>query len=165
MSDGRQMISYDTPAGRFNFRAAAIILREGHVLVTRGVRETVWYLPGGRVEWGESTREAVEREIVEELGTQGEIGDLAIVLENFFALDGQRWHELAYYFSASLPESFPFRVDGEVCHRSLDGVGEIEFKWVRAEAEMLRASNFRPDALCDLISATSSPVRHLVWSE
>jgi ADP-ribose pyrophosphatase YjhB (NUDIX family) len=160
VSNGRHMISHDVPGGRFNFRAAGIVMRDEHVLVTHSVREQHWYLPGGRVEWGESTRDAVGREIAEELGVAGEVGELAIVLENFFAYGGHRWHELAHYYPVVLPSSFPFRVDGEVCHRSHDGGVDIEFKWVRVDA--LAAHGFQPSALRRELLSWDSTLRHIV---
>jgi ADP-ribose pyrophosphatase YjhB (NUDIX family) len=159
------MISHDTTLGRFNLRAAGIAMKDGHVLVTRETTDAVWYLPGGRVEWGESTQAAVAREIEEELGVTCQIGELAIVLENFFSHAGKRWHELAYYFPVTLPDDFPFRVDGEVCHRSRDGSVELEFKWITTQAEVLREQNFRPEALVPELSATHNGVRHVVWIE
>lgn len=45
------------------------------VLIRRGKppRKGEWSIPGGRVEWGETLREAVEREIMEETGLGVEI--------------------------------------------------------------------------------------------
>jgi len=161
----RHMIAYDLAPGRFNFRAAAVVLREGHVLVGRAMRETIWYLPGGRVEWGETTRETVERELIEELGVVGRVGELALVIENFFTHEEQRCHELAYYYPALLPEAFPFRSDGEVCHRGRDGYVELEFKWLPLDAASLRASQFRPIALGDELAGFGDAFRHLVFME
>lgn len=163
MSSSRHMISHDVPGGRFNFRAAGIVMRDRHVLVTHSVTEQHWYLPGGRVEWGESTRDAVAREIVEELGVAGEVGELAIVLENFFSYGGHRWHELAHYYPVILPSSFPFRDDGEVCHRSRDGDADIEFKWVSVDA--LADHGFQPSGLRHELRSWDGALRHLVWIE
>lgn len=161
----RHMIAYDLAPGRFNFRAAAIILRDGHILTTRTTTEKVWYLPGGRVEWGESTRTTVEREVAEELGVTGQVGELALVLENFFTHEGKRFHELAYYYPVTLPKGFPFRTDGQVCHRSQDGAVELEFKWLRTDAESLHANSFKPEALCGELAGLPTAVRHLIWQD
>jgi len=165
MSQPRHMISHDVPSGRFNLRAAAIVLRDGYVLVTRTTLDTVWYLPGGRVEWGESTREAVAREIVEELGVEAKVGELAIILENFFQHEGRGWHEMACYFPATVPDDFPFRRDGEVCYRSRDGEVDLEFRWIRTDAETLRVNRFMPPALHQELAALPTTVRHIVWSD
>jgi len=159
----RHMIAYDLEPGRFNFRAGALILRDGHVLAGRTSTETIWYPPGGRVEWGESTRAAVEREVVEELGVAGDVGELAIVLESFFTYRDKRFHELAYYYPVTLPGDFPFRDDGELCHRGRDGEADLEFKWLRANAESLRAGAFYPVALHNELSAVPGGVKHLIW--
>jgi ADP-ribose pyrophosphatase YjhB (NUDIX family) len=159
------MLAYDLAPGRFNFRAAAIIRREGYVLVTRTTAEGIWYLPGGRVEWGESTREAVERELVEELGVAGQVGELVLVFENFFIHENKRYHELAHYYAATLPPGFSFRSDGEVCHRGRDGTTELEFKWLPVDAASLRAAQFRPIVLGDELAALGGAFRHNVFME
>ena len=161
----RHMIAYDLPAGRFNLRAAVVVLREAHVLVGRTTSEAIWYLPGGRVEWGESTRDAAERELFEELGVPGQVGDLATVMENFFSYEGKRFHELAYYYRATLPESFPFRRDGEVCHRGRDGDAELEFRWLPVDPAVLRAYAFRPVALGDELAVLGEAFHHRVFKE
>ena len=161
----RDMIAYDMPAGRFNLRAAAVVLREAHVLVGRTTTESIWYLPGGRVEWGESTRDAAERELFEELGVAGQVGNLATVMENFFSYGGKRFHEIAYYYLAKLPESFPFRRDGEVCHRGQDGDAELEFRWLPVDPAVLRANAFRPVALGDELAMLGEAFQHRVFKE
>lgn len=161
----RHMIAYDLPAGRFHVRAAAIIVREAHVLVGRTTTEAIWYLPGGRVEWGESTRETAERELVEELGVVGQIGELVLVMENFFNYGGKRFHELAHYYRASLPDTFPFSPDGVVCHRGQDGDAELEFRWLPVARETLRDNAFRPVALGDSLASIGSEFQHKVFVE
>jgi 8-oxo-dGTP diphosphatase len=57
---------------------AAVIERDGKYLVTRrqdGVHlEGYWEFPGGKCEPGESLEDCLRRELVEELGTDAEIG-------------------------------------------------------------------------------------------
>lgn len=165
MKPAGTMISRDMAEGRFNLRAAAIILREGRVLLQRAVSDSFWALPGGRVEWGETARQTVAREIEEELGVVGAVGELRFVMERFFGFDGHRFHELAYYFPVTLPGSFPFPAEGEICHRVVDGGAEIEFKWVEAETESLAAHRFVPPALRGLLLAGEGTIRHIVESE
>lgn len=58
---------------------AAVILREGRVLLTQRMENSHlalrWEFPGGKVEESESPREALARELAEELGVEAEIGE------------------------------------------------------------------------------------------
>jgi 8-oxo-dGTP diphosphatase len=57
---------------------AAIIEREGRILICRRTREQShalkWEFPGGKVEPGETSEQALERELEEELGIRGARG-------------------------------------------------------------------------------------------
>lgn len=59
-------------------RSAAVIVRDQSLLVIDRVKDGRYYcvLPGGGVEEGESLRGACERELLEETGLRGRVGDL-----------------------------------------------------------------------------------------
>jgi len=62
---GRQIVSFGSDGRTFNFRAAAVIVQGGRVLVHRADYEDFWSLPGGRVEMLEESRGALRREMLE----------------------------------------------------------------------------------------------------
>jgi 8-oxo-dGTP pyrophosphatase MutT (NUDIX family) len=86
VAEERAMITFIAGPWRFTYRVGAIVIRSGHVLLTRNVSEDYWFTPGGRVEIGESAQTAIEREITEELGVNGRIERLLWTNENFFRI-------------------------------------------------------------------------------
>ena len=86
----------------FRYRAAAIIIENGHVLFAGNERESYYYSIGGGVHIGESAEEAVKREVLEETGVEYEVERLAFIHENFFdgdgTLEGRECHDIALYF-------------------------------------------------------------------
>ncbi len=68
----------------------AIGLEKGEVLLVRRNRAPAlgqWSLPGGRVEWGETLREAIAREVREETGVDIEVEGLAGIAERILPDD------------------------------------------------------------------------------
>jgi 8-oxo-dGTP diphosphatase len=63
--------------------AAAVVFREGEVLMTRrppgGAHPLLWEFPGGKIEPGESAERALVREIEEELGVRASTGETLAV--------------------------------------------------------------------------------------
>lgn len=66
-------------------KVAAAVIRQGGKLfaAARGYGEYkgLWEFPGGKVEPGETSRQALEREILEELDTRVEVGALIDTIE------------------------------------------------------------------------------------
>ena len=88
----------------------AVILHEDQVLlVRRGKAPSFgkWSLPGGLVELGESTREAIEREIREECGIKIRVVDVAGVIDRVVKDDAGRvrYHYVLVDYLA-YPDSF-----------------------------------------------------------
>jgi ADP-ribose pyrophosphatase YjhB (NUDIX family) len=82
--------------------AICLFRRNERILVFEAfdkVKKDYYYRPlGGAVEFGETTRQALEREIKEELGQ--EIADVSLlgVLENVFVCDGAPGHEIVFVY-------------------------------------------------------------------
>ena len=86
----------------FRYRAAAIIVEDDCVLFAGNEVDDYYYSIGGGVHLGETSEEAVKREVFEETGVSYEIDHLAVIHENFFIgssdLEGVDCHEIAFYY-------------------------------------------------------------------
>ena len=85
----------------FRYRAAAIIIEEDCVLFAGNEIDDYYYSIGGGVHMGETSEQAVKREVLEETGVEYEIDRLAVIHENFFnenqgSLKGMDCHEIFY---------------------------------------------------------------------
>lgn len=83
----------------------AIVLEKGELLLVHRAHEPAlghWSLPGGKVEWGESLREAVAREVREETGLDIEVEGLAGVIERIVPDDDGtvQWHYVIHDYWA-----------------------------------------------------------------
>ena len=93
-------ITFKTEQGRFNYRVCGMIIHEGKILAMHDQRSPYYYLPGGRVQLGETVEEAVLREIREELETDAKIVRPLWFNQGFFTEDvsGEQFHEICIYF-------------------------------------------------------------------
>ena len=86
----------------FRYRAAAIIVEGNCVLFARNEVDDYYYSVGGAVHMGETSEEAVKREVFEETGVRYEVDRLAVIHENFFigtsGLKGVDFHEVTFYY-------------------------------------------------------------------
>jgi 8-oxo-dGTP pyrophosphatase MutT (NUDIX family) len=97
------MISFDSGSYRFHYRAACIILHDNKVLLQRTANDKLWFIPGGRVELGETAEEALEREMKEEYSVSILNKKLVWVTETFVEFPERHLHELGLYYLVEIP--------------------------------------------------------------
>lgn len=93
-------ITFKTESGRFNYRVCGMIIHDSKILAMHDERSPYYYLPGGRVQLGETVEEAVLREIKEELEIDAKIVRPLWFNQGFFTEDvsGEQFHEVCVYF-------------------------------------------------------------------
>lgn len=81
----------------FNCRAVAIIIYDNKILFQKRKQDEFWALPGGKIRVGEATKEAITRELKEELGLVNfNVSDVATVSEYFFEFGKDKYHQFIF---------------------------------------------------------------------
>lgn len=162
------MLYIDNAKGTFKLRVAAVLRREGKLLLlNEPLVGTYWFLPGGRAEMHESTDTALARELEEELGGTHSIGKLLWVVENFFTYNNRPNHTIGFYYAADLSKDHPLCFQEEY-HTSRDEEGQhkqFHFKWCTPEE--VNAMKILPHCVKDLFPTidTVPHIRHCVVGE
>lgn len=93
-------ISYVEEGNKFNYRACAVIISNHKILAMHDERSPYYYLPGGRVQMGETAEQAVIREVEEELNITPDIVRPLWLNQAFFTedVDHLNYHEICIYF-------------------------------------------------------------------
>ncbi|MGE0606482.1 MAG: NUDIX hydrolase [Pirellulales bacterium] len=121
--------TFDVEGRRFSFRVACVALRNGQVLLHQPVGAGYWTLPGGRPELGEGSRNALIRELHEELHTEAEVDRLLWIVEAFFDFEGTAWHEVSLVFLCRLPPDSAAMVATKP-FEDFEGGQRLLFDWV-----------------------------------
>lgn len=133
---------------RLVVRVGAVVMLGSRTLLCRPVDDDFWYLPGGRVKSGETFAQALDRELTEELTCDFEVVRALAFAENFFLMNGTRFHELGAYFLVSL--------DGEESDVPSRQGNELRRWFEVANATGMR---IKPDFARSLIVGIGEPFR------
>ena len=98
--DKEMDLTFKTGLGRFNYRVGAIIIHNGKYLLMRNPEAPYLYSVGGRVHYGETTVEAVVREVQEETGIGLDVERPLFFQEQIFdeEVSKEHVHEIAVYY-------------------------------------------------------------------
>lgn len=146
-------ISWSGPAGTFNLRVAAVIARGNEILLCTVDGLGYWFLPGGRVRFGESSEAALARELAEELGHDLAGGTLALIVENIYS-EGALQHEIGLYYRLAWP--------GGLAPGDLAGGIESGHRFRWAPIRGLGSVHFEPAGLIPVLSDLGDTLQHVV---
>ena len=84
--------------------ARGVCVKDGKVLLCLPKDRSYSYLPGGHIEFGETGREALVREMKEETGLDATAGELLGVVESSFVQKGERHCEINLIYEMKIRE-------------------------------------------------------------
>jgi len=91
---------------KFNLKAMCIFHKDGKILVSKGFdkvkNEHFYRFLGGGVDFFETGKSAVRREIKEELHSEIENLEIIDVIENLFTFEGIKRHEIVFFYVGDL---------------------------------------------------------------
>lgn len=122
----------------FELIVRALVIRDRKILVCQTLGRDYYFLPGGHVEFSENMRDALSRELYEEMGAR--ITDIKFIggVENLFSQDGKERHEVSFVFHADIDiEEIKSREE------------HVQFFWFSLDEFV--AQNIVPPALKDAI--------------
>lgn len=148
-------VRFKVDGQRFNYRAAGILIENGHVLLHKQVNDSYWALPGGGIELGEASEDTIVREMKEELGYVVEVERTVWMAETFFEHLGDDMHEVAFYYllTTELPN---FR---EGPFHGLEGE-QLIYQWIPLED--MEKIEVRPPFLRKALTNVPCETSHLV---
>lgn len=120
---------------------AAVIVRDGEILATQrgyGEFEGGWEFPGGKVESGETPKQAIVREIKEELNASIVVNDFLVQVEH----DYPSFHLSMKCFLCSLEDS-SFQLLEHHAAKWLDLAHIEDVDWLPADIKVVKALESR----------------------
>lgn len=143
----------DSLTGYLRVKAICVFSHKNRILAIDAFdptkRERFWVPIGGRVEFGETSRDAITREVQEELSAEVRGLQLLGVLENLFTYDGAAGHEIVFVYDGQLAERSAYEA---ATVRGVEGNGqEFIAHWIDPRKPDHGRSVY-PDGLVELLS-------------
>lgn len=147
--------------GFINVRVGAIIMKDGKFLMAGNDKDDFLYSVGGRVKFGETSEQAVMREVFEETGVKMDIERLGFIHENFFTADyGLRkdrlMYEISFFYYMKVPDGFE-----PVCDTFTENGQKEKLVWVDKDSKI----KYFPEFFGIELYAQTQGVKHIVTDE
>ncbi len=141
-------IKIKTENEEFHCRACGIIKQNEKFLVMRVNKTDYYHIPGGHIEIGETSKDAVIREINEEIGCEVKNTTLFAIQENFWLRNGKNCHGIEFYYIVE-PKDQMEQIDYERIENDKGEDKLLEFKWVTVDE--LKNIDLKPSNIKELL--------------
>ncbi|MFW9827808.1 MAG: NUDIX hydrolase [Candidatus Thorarchaeota archaeon] len=131
------MITFEKESNVFNYRVAGVAINNNRVLLQKSILEDFWFLPGGRCEFLEVSKDALIREMKEEIGLKVKIVRLLYFVENFFFLNEKHYHEISVLYLMEFPSDSKIIFESTTFYRKESELGTEEYPFYRKKFDLL----------------------------
>jgi len=149
----------------FSYRIAAILIRDGKVLLQKPINDDGYSLPGGHVSHGETSAETLIREIKEEIGADIKVEKLILIGENFFPWGDKPCQQIGLYYTVSLLNEEQIPLDGTF--QAFDELGgqriDLDFTWM--PLDKLSQIKLYPEGISQHILSVPEHPLHFVYRQ
>ncbi len=147
----------------FKYRVAGIIIDDNKVLVSKAKKFNGYVFPGGHVELKESSKEAVIRELKEELQADFKIEKLLCVHENIYkAVDGKIASEIVFYYVLLTDKEIP-KKEFSITENDKGIIKKHEYAWI--EIKELINKNVNPKYVSRLIMEKLDTCNNVLFTD
>ncbi|MGN5652013.1 NUDIX domain-containing protein [Bacillus sp. Brlt_9] len=136
-------------------RAEVMILNEDHseVLVQCDVSKTFYRFPGGSIEFGETAKEAIKRELMEEYDLKIDVQELAVVNEDIFEWNNGKGHHCTLLHWGTVEEI----ITNEIRHKEYE---DIKLTW-KSINELMEKPTY-PKSIVSYLEENNRNIVHFI---
>ena len=148
---------------KFKFRVCGIIINDGKILLEEYSKDS-FCLPGGYVNLGESSEDAIQRELKEELEIDFNIDSFLGVIENFFTnLRLVKTHGIEFYYKVSFKNVDDIKkIDYNRIENDHGFMVQHHFRWI--DLNGLDNTNLVPNVIINKILCNEKDF-HLIFKD
>lgn len=139
----------------FSYRIGGVLIKDNQILLTKG-DEDDYSLPGGHVQIGETSKDAIAREFKEETGFDVEVVNNIATFENFFQMGDEPCHQICLFYRLKM-------IDENQTFKPEPDTSDTHFVWF--PIDQLHEINLYPIGIKEEIIKKEVNNHHFIYKE
>ena len=136
-----------------NVRASGIIIHDNKILLHKNINEEHYALIGGRVAIGESSEEALKREVMEEMGKEVDIIEGLTTVENFFQMKDSKYYEILFVHRLEFKNEDDKKILETI--KNVEGKDYLRYEWI--DIDEIEKYPLKPKVIKDMLKNKNFP--------
>lgn len=147
----------------FQYRAAGVIVSNGHILLCRLESHNYWTLPGATMHLHQQAVATLENELLRQTCLKPSIGRLIWAVNSYFQVNEDLQHEVGLYHLACFPQ------DSAIYHLDTPFYGcedkQMTFQWFPRRAEILEKLPLQPIFLAHAVEKLPAVPEYILYRD